>query len=94
MSKIIRWSVLKNTQLKLERNISFETILSLLDTDNVLADVEHPNLVKYPNQRIFVLLIVDYVYMVPYIENDEEIFLKTIIPSRKLTKQYLGVQNG
>jgi hypothetical protein len=94
MSKIIRWSVLKNTQLKLERNISFETILSLLDADNVLADVEHPNLVKYPNQRIFVLLIVDYVYMVPYIENDEEIFLKTIIPSRKLTKQYLGVQNG
>jgi hypothetical protein len=94
MSKIIRWSVLKNTQLKLERNISFETILSLLDTDNVLADVKHPNLVKYPNQRIFVLLIVDYVYMVPYIENDEEIFLKTIIPSRKLTKQYLGVQNG
>jgi hypothetical protein len=94
MSKIIRWSVLKNTQLKLEQNISFETILSPLDTDNVLADVEHPNLVKYPNQRIFVLLIVDYVYMVPYIENDEEIFLKTIIPSRKLTKQYLGVQNG
>jgi hypothetical protein len=92
MSKIIKWSIVKNTQLKLERNISFEKILPLLNTDNLLADTKHPNVVQYPKQRIFIILIEDYVYMVPYIEDENEIFLKTIIPSRKLTKQYRNIK--
>ncbi|MBT8123993.1 MAG: hypothetical protein KJO81_04120 [Gammaproteobacteria bacterium] len=56
----------------------------------ILDDVEHPNHEKYPGQRVFVLNIDQYIYLVPYVESKEEIFLKTIIPSRKATKAYLG----
>ena len=56
----------------------------------MLDDIEHPNQEKYPNQSILVLEINNYAYIVPYVEDDTEVFLKTIIPSRKLTKQYLG----
>jgi hypothetical protein len=55
-----------------------------------LDDIIHPNKTGYPNQRIFILRIEDYVYLVPYLETEEEVFLKTIIPSRKFTKKYLG----
>jgi hypothetical protein len=54
-----------------------------------LDDIAHPNREQYPHQRIFVTLIGGYVYLVPYVENEEEIFLKTIIPSRKAAKAYL-----
>jgi hypothetical protein len=90
MDKIIKWDIDKNSKLRLTRNISFEVVLSLLNTENLLADVPHPNTDKYPKQRIFIILINDYVYMIPYVENTQEIFLKTIIPSRKLTKQFIG----
>ena len=50
----------------------------------------HPNNATYPNQRLFIVMIDEYVYLVPYVENDDEIFLKTVIPSRKATRQYLG----
>ncbi len=56
----------------------------------LLDDIEHPNQVKYPSQRIFIVEVDEYAYLVPYVENDDEIFLKTVIPSRKATKQYLG----
>jgi hypothetical protein len=55
-----------------------------------LDDIEHPNQEKYPNQFVFVIEINNYVYLVPYVENESETFLKTIIPSRKFTKKYLG----
>jgi hypothetical protein len=55
-----------------------------------LDDIKHPNDSKYPNQRLFVVKIDRYAYLVPYVENGEKIFLNTIIPSRKATKQYLG----
>jgi len=55
-----------------------------------LDDIEHPNAGKYPGQRVFVINMDAYVCLVPYVENREEIFLKTVIPSRKATKQYLG----
>ena len=61
-----------------------------LQQGEILDDLEHPNPEKYSNQRIFVLEIDEYVYLVPYVEDKNEIFLKTIIPSRKATKQYLG----
>jgi len=56
----------------------------------LLDDIKHPNEEKYPNQRVFVIDVDGYVYLVPYIEDRKEIFLKTVIPSRKATKQYLG----
>jgi hypothetical protein len=56
----------------------------------VLDIIQHPNLEKYPSQRIFILEIDHYVYLVPFVENEQEIFLKTIIPSRKMKKKYLG----
>jgi len=56
----------------------------------LLDDIEHPNRDKYPDQRVFVINVDAYVYLVPYVENRNEIFLKTVIPGRKATKQYLG----
>jgi len=56
----------------------------------LLDDIEHTNSVKYPHQRVFVVLIGDYVYSVPYVFDDKGVFLKTIYPSRKLTAIYLG----
>ena len=88
--KQINWSPDKNQQLTDERGISFEDVVYYLQQGDILDIVEHPNLDKYPNQQMFVLNIDQYVYLVPYVENRNEIFLKTIIPSRKATKQYLG----
>jgi uncharacterized DUF497 family protein len=80
----------KNQKLIKERNISFEEVIFVILEKGILDILEHPNLDKYPNQRIIVLAIDSYVYLVPAIFNDEMIFLKTIIPSRKATKRYLG----
>lgn len=88
--KSINWSLDKNQQLVDERGISFEDVVVYIQQGDILDIVEHPNREKYPNQRMFVLNIDDYVYLVPYVEDRKEIFLKTIIPSRKATKMYLG----
>ncbi len=80
----------KNQQLIAERGISFEDIVFCIQQGRLLDDVEHPNSNKYPGQRIFVVNIDDYIHLVPYVENRKEIFLKTVIPSRKATKQYIG----
>jgi uncharacterized DUF497 family protein len=88
--KPINWNSTKNQQLVSERDISFEDIVFYMQQGQLLDDIQHPNSVKYPEQRIFVINVDDNVYLVPYIENQQEIFLKTVIPSRKATKQYLG----
>ena len=88
--KPINWNPDKNRKLIKERNISFENVVFSLKSGGLLDDISHPNREKYPQQRVFVISIDDYVYLVPYVENREEIFLKTIVPSRKATKQYLG----
>jgi uncharacterized DUF497 family protein len=88
--KPITWNSIKNHQLIAERGISFEDIVFYLQQGELLDDIEHPNRDKYPGQRVFVINIDGYIHLVPYIENRKEIFLKTIIPSRKATKQYLG----
>jgi uncharacterized DUF497 family protein len=88
--KSINWSLEKNQKLAEERGISFEDVLVLIQQGEILDIVKHPNQQKYPDQLMFILNIDDYVYLVPYVENREEIFLKTIIPSRKATKVYLG----
>ena len=88
--KPLNWNPDKNRKLIEERGISFEEIIFSLKSGCLLDDVEHPNREKYPHQRVFVVSIDDYAYLVPYVENDEEIFLETVVPSRKATKQYIG----
>ena len=78
----------KNQKLIEVRKISFEDILFNIQKGRLLDDVEHPNKTKYQNQRVFVVAVDGYAYLVPYVEDDREIFLKTIIPSRKATKQF------
>ena len=87
--KQINWNTEKNQVLIAERGISFEDILFAIQSGDLLDDVAHPNPDKYSNQKMFVVNVDDYVYLVPYVETSEEIFLKTIIPSRKATKHYL-----
>lgn len=88
--KIFNWNDEKNIQLKRERNISFEEIIMFIKNGCLLDILEHPNKKKYGNQHIFVVRSENYVYIVPFIEDEKEIFLKTIIPSRKATKKYIG----
>jgi len=88
--KPINWNSTKNQQLIAKRGISFEDIVFYIQQGKLLDDVVHPNSEKYPGQRIFVISVDGYVHLVPYVENQKEIFLKTVIPSRKATKQYLG----
>jgi uncharacterized DUF497 family protein len=88
--KPINWSAEKNQQLMSERGVSFEDVLFALQSGALLDDGAHPNRNKYPNQRLLVVRIDDYAWLVPYVESDDDIFLKTIIPSRKATKRFLG----
>ena len=90
MSKVFNWNDEKNQQLIAERDVSFEDIVYYIQQGQLLDDLENSNQEKYPDQRIFIVEVDSYAYLVPYVENDEEIFLKTIIPSRKATKQYIG----
>jgi uncharacterized DUF497 family protein len=87
--KQINWNAEKNQTLMKERGISFEDIVFSIQQGDLLDDLCHPNKDKYPNQRLFVVNVDGYAHLVPYVENEEEIFLKTIIPSRKATKKYL-----
>ena len=87
--KQINWNADKNQLLMDERGVSFEDVLFALRSGRLLDDLVHPNSSKYPNQRMFVVEIDEYAWLVPYLENEREIFLKSVIPSRKATKQYL-----
>ena len=88
--KYFTWSQEKNDFLKKERGISFEEIVFHIEKGDVADVLEHPNQVRYPGQRVFVVIVNQYAYVVPFEESEDEVFLKTIIPSRKLTKKYLG----
>lgn len=88
--KIFNWNPIKNQQLILDRGRSFEEVVFYIQNGGLLDDIVHPNAEVYPSQRIFVVCIGEYAYLVPYVESEDEIFLKTIIPSRKFTKIYLG----
>ena len=87
--KQFRWNHQKNAELKSEREISFEQIVLAIEGDGLLDTIRHPNLDKYPNQYVFVVAFEDYVYLVPFVEEAEFYFLKTIIQSRKATRDYL-----
>ena len=84
------WNPDKNQQLIEERGVSFEDVIFFLQSGGLLDDIEHPNLNEYPGQRVFIVNIDGYAYLVPYVEEAANIFLKTVIPSRKATKKYLG----
>ncbi len=90
MAYEFEFDVGKNQKLKEERGISFEEIILLIEEGNLLDVVEHPNKLKYPHQQFYVLDVNDYVYLVPFVREGNKIFLKTICPSRKATKEYLG----
>jgi uncharacterized DUF497 family protein len=88
--KPFNWNKDKNQQLQEQRGITFEEIAQAIEQGNLLDVIKHYNPDKYPNQKILIVKIDDYVYLVPFVENDLEIFLKSIIPSRKMTKKCLG----
>lgn len=87
--KYFDWDNEKNEKLKSERDIGFEDVLMAIEAGNILDILENSNKEKYPNQKVFVIKIEDYVFIVPFVEDEEKVFLKTIIPSRKATKKYL-----
>ena len=91
--KKFNWNYEKNLWLKENRGVSFEDILLYIDNGYLIDDMLHPNQKKYPNQRIMIVNIDNYIYIIPYVETKTERFLKTIIPSRKATKKYLGDNN-
>lgn len=87
--KPFRWSHENNEQLKGQRNVSFEEIVLAIETDGLLDLLKHSDPERYPNQRMFIVAIEQYAYLVPFVEEAEYYFLKTIIPSRKATRDYL-----
>jgi uncharacterized DUF497 family protein len=87
--KYFDWDDAKNAKLKADRGIGFEDIVFHIERDDLLDILEHPNPERYAGQRIFVVQREDYVYLVPFVEDEHTVFLKTIIPSRKATMQHL-----
>lgn len=87
--KKFEWNEEKNIKLKKQRGIGFEDILVAIHEERVLDRGDHPNQVRYPGQKIIVVEVDNYAYVVPFVEDDEKIFFKTIIPNRKSTKKYL-----
>ena len=87
--KPIRWNAEKSLSLKTERGVSFEEILSAISQGGLLRVMEHPNQAKYGHQKMLVVRIREYAYLVPYVESEHEIFLKSIMPSRKATRDFL-----
>ena len=87
------WNNDKNEKLKQERKIPFEDVLYYIENGRLLAIVSNPNQEKYAGQKIYIIEIDNYAYLVPFLETKNGIFLKTIIPSRKATKKYLEVRD-
>lgn len=88
--KTIAWNAAKNAWLKVERDISFEDVVYHMMAGDIVDTVDHPDQARYPGQKIHMVAIENYVYLVPFVESADEVFLKTVIPSRKATKTYLG----
>lgn len=87
--KYYNWNPDKNEILISQRGISFEDIVFHIEHGDEVDIFDHPNQERYPNQKISVVVVEGYAYLVPYVESETEIFLKTIIPSRKATKKYI-----
>jgi uncharacterized DUF497 family protein len=89
-----KWDIEKNEEVKSERGVSFEQVVMHIERGDVMDIVGHPNQDKYPNQQIIIVEINEYAYLVPFVESSKGKFLKTIIPSRKATRDYIGGKNG
>jgi uncharacterized DUF497 family protein len=87
--KSFRWNPEKNELLKADRGLSFEGIVVAVEADGLLDVIEHPNKAKYPHQKVLIVSIDSYVHLVPFVEEGDHFFLKTVIPSRKATRDYL-----
>ena len=87
--KFFSWNIEKNEQLKKERNVSFEEVVFYIEKGQLFDIVEHHNQEQYPRQKILIVNINDYAYLIPFIEAKNEVFLITIIPGRKATNKYL-----
>lgn len=88
--KPFRWGPAKNEQLLLERGISFEQMVVAIEAGGLLDILAHPNQSKYPNQKVLVVACDGYAYLMPFVEQEDHYFLKTVIPSRKATRDYLN----
>lgn len=88
--KSFRWDADKNETLKATRGMSFESVVVAIESGGLLDILAHPNKAKYPRQRVIVVAFDNYAYLVPFVEEKDHFFLKTIIPSRKATKDYLN----
>jgi uncharacterized DUF497 family protein len=83
-----QWNEEKNALLKAERGIGFEDIVTAILEGAIVDIIQHPSKEKFPDQMIYIVEVLEYIYMIPYVRNDQEIFFKTIIPSRKMKKIY------
>jgi hypothetical protein len=90
----IRWSEDKNSLLKQKLGFGFERIIIALDDGALVDDRRHINVDRYPNQRQLLIRLDDYIWVVPYVETEAEIFFKTFFPSRKATRDYLKGAGG
>jgi len=88
--KPLRWNAAKNDALSSERGISFENIVVAIESGGLLDILAHPNQSKYPRQRVLVVSCDNYAYLVPFVEEEDYFSLKTVIPSRKATRDYLN----
>ena len=91
--KHFTWNAEKNERLKTESGVSFEEIVFHIENGDLLDEVDHPNQQRYPHQRMFIVRIAKYAFLVPFVQTGDEVFLKTIIPNRKATNMYLGDAN-
>ena len=91
--KPFAWSSEKNEQLMAERNLCFEAVVVAIEAGELLDVLEHPNPERYPGQRLLVVRLQGYVHLVLYVESDDHLFLKTIIPSRRAQRQYTNVRS-
>ena len=94
VEKTMRWNAAKNESLEVSRGVTFEAVVVAVEAGGLLDVVEHPNVAWYPGQRVLVVAVDDYVHLVPFVEERDYVFLKTIIPSRKATRDYLGSRRG
>lgn len=93
LNKIFRWNSAKNDQLRVERGITFEEIQGAIERGDLVDIVKHHNQSRYEKQRMLLVKLSNYIYLVPFVEDDFSYFLKTIIPSRKATREYLGAKD-
>ena len=92
MTMVFRWDLQKNALLMRERGLSFEQIVLAVEGGDLLQVIAHPNPARYPNQKIMVVAMDGYAFLVPFVQEEGRYFLKTIIPSRKATRDFLGLK--